>query len=85
LQACSISQRDYILSLGARLQVFDPAEVDEDRTVDTKENLRIKRFLERVHGHMEQVTHSASVQFHLILRGSYPIHAFDIHEHSLAS
>jgi hypothetical protein len=42
LQACSVSQGDYVLSVRGRLQVFDPAKVDDDRAVDAKESLRIK-------------------------------------------
>jgi hypothetical protein len=53
LQARSVSQGDYALAVRARLQVFDPDKVDDDRTIDAKENLRIRRFLESVHCHME--------------------------------
>jgi hypothetical protein len=85
LQAYSVSQRDYVLSVRVRLQVFDSAKVDDDRTVDAKKHLRVKRLLECGHCHMEKVTHSPNVKLHIIPRTFYPIHVLDIYEHSLAS
>src|SRR5215467_12861252 len=72
LQASSVSQGDDVLAVRARLQVLDPAKVDDDRTVNAQEHLRGKRFLESVHRHMQQVACSPSVQFHVILRGFDP-------------
>src|ERR1017187_2649067 len=84
LQPGAVPQRDCVLAMQGRLEFFDAADVDDNRTVDPHEGFGMERFFERVHCDVEQVDGAPHVQLNVIFGGFNPVDVIHVDEERLA-
>jgi hypothetical protein len=84
VDASAIVQRQNVVAVGSRFDVADVANIDDIRTVDAQEHVRIEEFKQGLNGRVGEMVAACGMQLHIVLRSLNPTHILQIHESRLA-
>src|SRR5688572_581709 len=84
MDASAIVQRENVVAMGSRLDLADVANIDDVRTMDAHEYVRIEESEKGLNGCVREVLGGCGMQLHIVLRSLNPTYILQVHESRLA-